>query len=63
MIKVKYTPKGVLLISEAVEGVMLCDDPKELQKLIDKLQEAKANLVECQARIKEEGQQQLWEGV
>lgn len=46
-----------------IEGVILCNDPVEIQKVIDKLQEAKAYLVESQARLKEEGHQHLWEGI
>ena len=64
MLKVKYTPKGVFVVNEANNlYVAVYDDPQELQKLIDKLQEAKMSLVEHLARSAEEGQQQLWEQV
>lgn len=64
MLKVKYTPKGVWLVNEANKlYVAVYDDPKQLQELIDQLQEAKMNLVEHQARSVEENQQTLWESI
>lgn len=63
IIDVKYSSDGVMLISNMIEGVILCNDPSEIQKIIDKLQEAKAYLVESQARLKEESRQHLWEGI
>lgn len=59
MIKVKYTPKGVLIKGP----ITIIDDPKKLQDLIDKLQEAKVSLVEHLERSAEEGQNEIWESV
>lgn len=63
MLSVKSTPKGVFLVNDANNlYVAVYENPKQLQELIDKLQEAKVRLVEHQARSAEEGNM-VWESV
>jgi len=65
MIDVKFTTKGVLvsLANATKTATVLYDNQHELDKLISQLQEAKITLVEHQARLSEESQNQLWESV
>lgn len=65
MIKVTLTPKGVFIsrvVNEMELFVDVYDDPKQLQVLIEQLQEAKLSLAEHLARSAEEGNN-LWESV
>lgn len=63
MIKVKFTPQGVMVIVDAVDGVALYKKPSDVQALIKELQEAVVSLVEHQGRSVEENQSSLWESV
>ena len=66
-IKVKQTPYGVQVYITDILGEtrtnFLLKTPSEIDNLIAGLQEARIILAESQARLAEEGQQQLWENV
>lgn len=55
MLSIQITPNGVLL-----EGRMFYDH-KQLKELIEKLEQARTDLVEHQSRLAEEGFINLWE--